>query len=43
MGPVQENDTTASVNDIKNIPTTPPFSDFFSELDIKLLGMTMSK
>ena len=43
IGPVQENDTSARVNDIKNIPTTPPFSDFFSEVEIKLLGMTISK
>jgi hypothetical protein len=28
---------------MKNIPTTPPFSDFFSDPDMKLLGITMSK
>jgi hypothetical protein len=28
---------------MKNIPTTPPFSDFFSDPDIKLLGITISK
>ena len=28
---------------MKNIPITPPFSDFFSEPDIILLGITMSK
>ena len=28
---------------MKNIPTAPPFSDFFSEPDIILLGITISK
>jgi hypothetical protein len=43
IGPVQEKDTNAKVRDMKNIPTTPPFSDFFSDPDIKLLGITISK
>ena len=43
IGPVHENDTRASVSDIKKIPIIPPFSDFFSEPDIILLGTTISK
>ena len=42
-GPVQEKDTRAKVNAIKNIPNTPPTSEAESTLFNNLLGRRISK
>ena len=42
-GPVQENDTIASVSAIKKIPINPPVPDFSSALFAQLLGSVNSK
>src|SRR5690554_6344088 len=43
IGPVQENDTSASTNAIKKIPINPPLSAFESALVIEELGRVISK
>src|SRR6478735_480553 len=42
IGPVQENDTSAKVSAMKNIPTMPPTCDFSSALFAMLLGNVIS-
>src|SRR5690606_5830698 len=42
IGPVQENDTSASVNAMKNIPIRPPRSAFLSTLLMSELGNVIS-
>ena len=42
-GPVQENETRAKVNAIKNMPSTPPISEAESTLFNNLLGRRISK
>src|SRR5690606_2208954 len=43
IGPVQEKETKAKLNAIKNNPTNPPLSDFASILLTKELGKVSSK
>jgi len=42
-GPVQENETKAKVNAMKNMPTIPPTSEAESTLFNNLLGKRISK
>ena len=43
IGPVQENETSARVNAIKNIPINPPFLEAESALFIHVFGRFISK